>query len=164
MAGMAAAAAAMHLGARIAEVAVGRGADRAFERRPEARPAGAAVELGLARIERQRAAGADEGAGALFLVERAGDGAFGRRFAQYAILERRQPFFPFGIAELPARLRLGPRRFGEEHPRAADGTAERESAEKITTFDHAGATSDGDAGSQAGVHLLRFARAARINP
>src|SRR3546814_15952762 len=102
MAGMAAAAAAMHLGARIAEVAVGRGADRAFERRPEARPAGAAVELGLARIARERAAGADEGAGALFPVERAGEGELARRLAQYALSERRQPFFPLCVPEPPA--------------------------------------------------------------
>src|SRR3546814_16953188 len=85
MAEMAAAAAAMHLGARIAEVAVGRGADRAFERRPEARPAGAAVELGLDRIERHRAAGAAGGAGARFLVGRTGEGPPGPRLAPHAI-------------------------------------------------------------------------------
>src|SRR3546814_12991595 len=105
---MAAAEPAKHSGARIAEVAVGRRTDRAFERGPEARPAGAAVELGLARIERQGAAGADEGSGALFLVEWTGEGALGRRFAQHAIFERRQAHIPFGAPELPIRLRPVP--------------------------------------------------------
>src|SRR3546814_11607307 len=58
---------------------------------------------------------------------------------------------------------LGPRRFGEEHRRADDGAAEREAAEKITTFDHAGDTYDAAAGLQAGVNISRFARAAHGN-
>src|SRR3546814_14157330 len=58
---------------------------------------------------------------------------------------------------------LGPRRFGEEHRRAADGAAEREAAEKITTFDHAGDTYDAAAGLQAGGNISRFARAAHGN-
>src|SRR3546814_5571598 len=89
---MPAAAPAMHLGARIAKLAVGRGRDGALQRRPETRPAGMAFEFGLARIERQRAAGAGEGAGAMLVVQRTGEGPFGRRFAQHLILERGQPF------------------------------------------------------------------------
>src|SRR3546814_9342461 len=67
---MPAAAPAMHLGARIAKLAVGRGRDGALQRRPETRPAGMAFEFGLARIERQRAAGAGDGAGAMLVVDR----------------------------------------------------------------------------------------------
>src|SRR3546814_3080203 len=44
---MPAAAPAMHLGARIAKLAVGRGRDGALQRRPETRPAGMAFEFGL---------------------------------------------------------------------------------------------------------------------
>src|SRR3546814_4995517 len=79
---MPAAAAAVDLGARIAELAVGRGADRIFQRRPEARPAGAAVIFGLARIERQLAACAQENAGAMLVVQGAGKGPLGRRLAR----------------------------------------------------------------------------------
>src|SRR3546814_13349058 len=92
---MAAAEPAKHSGARIAEVAVGRRTDRAFERGPEARPAGAAVELGLARIERQGAAGADEGSGALFLVGVNGYSAPGRRLPHSADIGTPQAPFPF---------------------------------------------------------------------
>src|SRR3546814_2766296 len=51
--------------------------------------------------------------------------------------------------------------FGEEHRGADDGAAERESAEKIATFDHAGDTYDAAAGLQARVNISRFAPAAR---
>ena len=51
--------------------AVGRGADRVRQRLIEARPAGAALELGLRREQRQVAAGAGEGALALLAIERA---------------------------------------------------------------------------------------------
>ena len=60
MAEMAAAAAAMHLGARHEERPVGRGADRIRQRLPEARPAGAAVVFGVGREQRQVAARAGE--------------------------------------------------------------------------------------------------------
>src|SRR5689334_12669891 len=55
---MAAATAAMHLGAQHAEGAVFRLADRVLQRLIEARPAGAAFELGVRREQRQVAAGA----------------------------------------------------------------------------------------------------------
>ena len=42
---------------------------------------------------------ADEHAGALFLVERAGAGAFGAVLAQHVVLLRREAFLPFGIGE-----------------------------------------------------------------
>src|SRR5204862_227780 len=55
----------------------GLGQDRTGYRRIEARPAGAALELGVRREERQVAAGADEAPLAVLLVERAGPRVLG---------------------------------------------------------------------------------------
>ena len=52
---------------------VGPGDDRARQRPPEARPAGAAVELGRRAEQRQRATRADEYAPAMLLEQRAGE-------------------------------------------------------------------------------------------
>ena len=71
MAQMPAAMAAMHFRAGHEEAAVLRGSDGAFQRSGEARPASAAFELGIGRIERLSAPSADEGADALFRVQRA---------------------------------------------------------------------------------------------
>src|SRR5437016_263121 len=62
MAEMAAAAAAMHFDPRDAVGAVLGAADRVVEWLPEARPAGAAVELGVGGEQRQVAAGTGEDA------------------------------------------------------------------------------------------------------
>src|SRR5262245_15612497 len=64
MAEMTAAAAAMNLVAHHTEGVVGVGLNRPFNGLVEARPAGAAVELGLRIEEWQVASGAGEGAGA----------------------------------------------------------------------------------------------------
>src|SRR5262245_47278698 len=69
---MAAAAAAVHLGPRHAEGAVGVGADGIVERLVEARPTGAALELGLGGKQRQVTAGAGEGTLAVLLEQRTG--------------------------------------------------------------------------------------------
>src|SRR6185312_6733903 len=72
---VAAAAGAADLGAVHEEAAVGLGGDvRRVDRREEARPAGAGVELGVRGEERQAAGGADEDAFLVDLVERAGEG------------------------------------------------------------------------------------------
>src|SRR5208283_5916774 len=68
---MAAAAAAMHLGAHHAVAAIGRGLDRAGHRIFEARPAGAALEFLLGGEQRLTAAGAGKRAGTLLVIERA---------------------------------------------------------------------------------------------
>src|SRR3546814_9108687 len=134
---MPAAAAAVDLGARIAELAVGRGADRIFQRRPEARPAGAAVIFGLARIERQLAACAQENAGAMLVVQGAGKGPLGRRLAQHAKLHRGEPLFPFGLGKSPAGFGLRPpARLGEQPRRADESAAGRETTDKMWSLEH----------------------------
>src|SRR5437588_399455 len=66
-----------------------------LQRRPEARPAGSALELRVRRKERLSACGAHKGAGALFIIERTGSGALGAVVAQNVKLlgsERPPPF------------------------------------------------------------------------
>src|SRR5690349_19732859 len=74
---VAAAARAVVLGARQEHLVVDLERDRARQRFPEARPAGAAFELGRRREQRQLAAGAHEAAVALLVVERARAGDLG---------------------------------------------------------------------------------------
>src|SRR5690606_41030633 len=121
---MAAAVGAVDLGSRVDELVVGRSADRAGQRAVEARPAGAALELGLARVELVAAAGAEESAGAVLVVERRAERALGRFLAQHRVLCRSQPAAPFGIAvgDLEG-LGLGPAATGGEH-RQSDSRAE----------------------------------------
>src|SRR5271154_5252760 len=71
MAEVAAAAAAMHLGADHAVGPVGRGLDRSRDRIVEARPASAALELLLRVEQRLVAPGAIERAGAFLIIQRA---------------------------------------------------------------------------------------------
>src|SRR5216683_931556 len=113
MAEMPAAPAAMHLGAGHEEAAVGVGLDHILERRREARPAGAAVELGGGVEQGLAAAGAVIDPGAVLLVERARAGALGAVLAQYPILLGREAPAPFLVAqrhlEILARRSLGRR-------------------------------------------------------
>src|SRR5262249_38462246 len=94
---MAAAAAAMHLGAGHAVAVVGQGFDRALLRIVEARPAGAALEFLLRGEQRLPAAGAGEGAGALLMVERAAARRLGAVAAHHPILLGRQELPPFRV-------------------------------------------------------------------
>src|SRR5262245_43790485 len=94
MAEMAAAAAAMNFGPRNADLVIGAFADRVEQRLPEARPARAAVELGLRGKQRQFAAGAVEEARALFMIERARARTFRSRLPQHGELFGRQKRFP----------------------------------------------------------------------
>src|SRR4029079_16854935 len=106
MAEMAAATPAMHLGAAHEKAAVGRCLDRLVERRPEARPAGAAVELGAGLEQRLTAAGAVIHAGVVLLVERAGAGALGAVLAQHAVLLGAEPVPPLLVAQRDLELAL----------------------------------------------------------
>src|SRR5688572_10006557 len=78
MALMRAALGAVHFRAHHEKGAVGVGRRRAFDRRPEAWPAGAAFELGLHLVGRRAAGGADEGALSLLMQQRRGAGPLGR--------------------------------------------------------------------------------------
>src|SRR5580700_1845574 len=111
MAEMPAAAAAMHLGAGHEKAAVGVGLDHLFERRREARPAGAAVELRAGVEQRLAAAGAVIDPGAVLLVERARPGALGAVLAQHAVLLGRQAPAPFLVAQRDLEI-LARRGFG----------------------------------------------------
>ncbi len=94
MAEMAAAAAAMHFGPQHHEGAVLGGGHRIGQRLVEARPAGAAVELGLGGEQRLVATGASEGSLAMLLVQRAAVGPLGAMLAQDAVLRRGQLAMP----------------------------------------------------------------------
>src|SRR5262245_14895150 len=94
---MAAAAAAMHLGAHHPEALVRCGLGRARHRIVEARPASAALELGLRHEQGLIASGADEGTGALFVIERAAAGSFGAVLAHDVVLLGREQAAPLGV-------------------------------------------------------------------
>src|SRR5471032_441421 len=95
---MAAAAAAVDFGAQHAEGAVGGGADGVVQRLPETRPAGVAFKLGARREQRQRAAGAGEFAGAVFVVEWAGERPLGAFAAQHVELRAVEQLVPLVVA------------------------------------------------------------------
>src|SRR5579883_1528488 len=97
---MPAAAAAMHLRSQHPEGTVLGDADGVVERLIEARPAGAALELGLGGEQGQVAAGAGEDALAVLVQERAGPGALGALVAQDLILLRGELGAPLGIGLL----------------------------------------------------------------
>src|ERR1700692_4539481 len=96
---MAAAAPAMHFLARDDQAEIVRRAYRVRDRRIEARPPGAAVELGVGTEQVEIAGGATEHAGAMLAVERAGERALGAVLAQHPELRR---------SEQPLPLLLGP--------------------------------------------------------
>src|SRR5262245_4794628 len=104
---MAAAAAAMHLGADHAVARVGRGLDSARHRVVEARPAGAALEFLLRHEQRLPAAGAAEGPGALLVIERTAAGRLGAVPAQHLVLLGRQQAPPLGFAVADPILLVG---------------------------------------------------------
>src|SRR5581483_1972390 len=87
---MAAATAAMHFGADHAPAAIARGFDRTGNRIVEARPAGAALELGLGAEQLLVAAGAVKRARALLMQQRAAAGTLGAVLAHDVILLGRQ--------------------------------------------------------------------------
>src|SRR5262249_23635987 len=93
----AAAAAAVHFGARQDQGVIIRCAHRILDRRVEARPPGAAVEFGLRAVERQIAGGAAKHAGAVLVVERTGEWALRALLAQHLILRRGEEMLPLVI-------------------------------------------------------------------
>src|SRR3977135_37504 len=97
---MSAAAPAMHLRAWQQQDAVGGGADRVRQRTIEARPPGTAVVFGIGREQRKIAAGADEHALALLVIERARTRDLRAVQAQHVILRLGQHGSPFAVALL----------------------------------------------------------------
>src|SRR6516164_7048373 len=106
MAEMAAAAAAMHLGAYHAVAGIGGGVDRARLRIIEARPPGATLELLLRGEQRLAAAGAGERAGALLVIERAAARRLGAVLAHDPELLRGEDLAPLGVG-MRDRIVLG---------------------------------------------------------
>src|SRR5262245_41872586 len=94
---MAAATAAMHLGAHHAIASIGRGFDRALDWVVEARPTRAALEFLLRDEQWLAAAGAGECARAFLVVERAAAGSFGPVSAQHLVLLGREQTAPLRI-------------------------------------------------------------------
>src|SRR6185437_10984123 len=104
------AAAAMHLGADHEKAAVLMGLHRIVQRREEARPAGAALELGAGGEQLLATPRTHECAAPLFDVQRAGAGPFRAVLAQHGELLRRQLPPPLLLAVLHRevlRRRLG---------------------------------------------------------
>src|SRR4051794_17260776 len=97
MAEMAAATAAVDLGAQHAEGTVLGLAHRIVERLPETRPAGAALEFRLRGKQRQVAAGAGKDALAVLFQKRARPRPLGAVLAQDVVLLRRQLSAPFRV-------------------------------------------------------------------
>src|SRR5262249_37273241 len=90
----------VHLDAFHEKTVVRRCLDGAPDRRPKARPAGAALELGRRFEQRLTAGRADERACSLFKIERAGPWALGTVLAQHAKLLRCQRLAPLFVALL----------------------------------------------------------------
>src|SRR5262249_8854298 len=91
---MAATTMARHRGAGHAERTVLALVHRVLQRRPETRPAGAALEFGLGREQRQVATGAAESAVAMLVEQRAGERPLGAFPAEHVKLFRRQQLAP----------------------------------------------------------------------
>src|SRR5262249_38602504 len=131
---VAAAAAAMHLGAQHQQRAIVRGADGILQRLVEARPAGAAVELGLGGEQRQGTARAGGEALGLLAVERARMRPLSAVLAQHLVLHWREELLPLviGLGDfecLLAVLAVGPAQARED--REAGRTSEQ-----ISTIHH----------------------------
>src|SRR5712691_5743391 len=108
---VASAAPAVGLRARHEEAPIGGGADRPVDRRPKARPAGAAVELRGRLEQRQVAPGAGECATRVLLVQGARAGGLGSVLAEHPVLlgRQRRPPLGVGLRDLE-RLGLGHRK------------------------------------------------------
>src|SRR5580704_12336012 len=109
MAEMAAAARAMDRRPHHAEGGILLLADRARQRRPETRPAGAALELGGRGEQVEVAARAGEIAAPMLVEQRAGVGTLGPAFPQDRKLLRRQELAPVGGAVHDREVFGGPR-------------------------------------------------------
>src|SRR6185312_7342463 len=94
---MAAALGAGHLGAHHAVAGVARGVDRVVLGGPERGPTRPALVLGAGIEQRLAAAGAAKDAGALLVVQRAGEGPLGAVLAQHMMLQRIELLLPLRV-------------------------------------------------------------------
>src|SRR5580704_12166311 len=124
---MAAAAAAVNFGTQHAEGTVLRLAHGILERLVEARPAGAAFELGVGGEQRQVAAGACEGALAMLLQQRARARPLGALLAQDLVLLRRELRAPLGVGFLDLEFLGGLRR---RRPEPAEGGKAKQAGQR----------------------------------
>ena len=100
-----AAARAQHFGPLYHQLVIPPRDDRMRKHLPEARPAGAALELGRRAEQRKRAAGADEDALAMLIEHRARESMLGRRFAQHRIALRSEEYVLVGTTDDIERAR-----------------------------------------------------------
>ena len=109
---VAAAAVAMHFLARDDQTEITRHADRALDRCEEARPPGAALELGVGLEQRTLAGRAMERAGPVLVVEGARKRPLGPMLAQHAELRRGEQPLPLvgGFDQLELAVAAGARR------------------------------------------------------
>src|SRR4029453_19286618 len=107
------------------ETAIGSRHDRSWKCFPEARPARAAVELGRRAEQSIGAAGADEGAAAVLLQERAGERTLGRRFAEHriALVPKNPPPFCGRVTDWKADVGPSSARAAEQDQAARRGNA-----------------------------------------
>src|SRR6516225_2908142 len=133
---MATASAAMHLGTQHAQGAVFGDADGVLQRLIEARPAGAAVELGLGGEQRQVAAGAGKSPLAMLLQERAGPGALSALLAQDLILLRGELRTPLGVGLFDLERLRGLRWQRLEETQARKSKQAGNSCKQNTAVDH----------------------------
>src|ERR1700738_4956845 len=124
---MAAAATAVNFGAQHAEGAVLGLADGVLERLIKTRPAGAALEFGVGREQRQVAAGAGEDALAMFLEQRARTRALGALLAQDLILLRSELRAPFRIGLFDLEFLRG---LGRRCPQPAEGGKAKQTCDR----------------------------------
>ncbi len=133
MSEMPAAARAQDFGALHQQAAIAAFDHRMRQRLPEARPAGAAIELGRRAEQGQHAAGADEPAAAMFVQQRTGEGMLGARLAQHGIAlgpEQPPPFLGRMAHREPGR-----RSNGRGAEQSQPGNRRRASAEKCASIE-----------------------------
>ncbi len=135
---MATATAAVNFGPQHPKSAVLGFADGVFERLIKARPAGAALELGLRREQRQVAAGAGEDALAMFLEQRARTRPLGALLAQDFILLRRQLRTPFRIGLFDLEFLRGLCRRGPQPAEGGETEQACDRCEQDTAVNHDG--------------------------
>src|SRR4051794_33294810 len=133
---MAAATAAMHLGAQHAVGTVLGLADIALDRLIKARPAGAALEFGVGGKQRQVAAGAGAHALAMVLHQCGRSRSLGALIAQDLVLLRRELGAPFGLGLFDLEFFGGLRRSGAQPAERGQAEQAGDGSEQETAVGH----------------------------